>query len=248
MAAVVASAVVLSLGGFGLASLVSGLGKPLASASPRPSPRATPTAGVACGGTVPAAASVKKPQFTKPPKQTIDPKKTYTLKMETSCGEIDIRLDQKSAPHTANSLVFLAKQHFFDGLLFHRTVQNFVIQGGDPLTVKGNPASVFGTGGPGYKTVDTPTKGGRYPQGTMAMAKAGSEAPGTAGSQFFIVTGTGADSSLAPGGKPQYAIVGTVVKGLDVAVRIEHLPREKGQPDGRPAQDVYIVGVTAKVS
>jgi cyclophilin family peptidyl-prolyl cis-trans isomerase len=168
--------------------------------------------------------------------------------METSCGIIDIELDQKSAPHTVNSLVYLARQHFFDGLLFHRTVQDFVIQGGDPLTVTGNPPEAFGTGGPGYKTADPPPAGAAYPQGTVAMAKAGDEPNGTAGSQFFVVTGTSADSALAPGGKGLYAIAGHVTKGLDVALKIEHLPRQGGAADGRPAQDVYIVKVTVEVS
>ncbi|HJP66684.1 MAG TPA: peptidylprolyl isomerase [Actinomycetota bacterium] len=247
LAAVVAVALALGGGGFLLATFLGG-GSPTPAASPRATPSATPAVSVACGGTVPKAASKKKPSFKKPPKDTIDAKKTYTIKMQTSCGTIEIQLDQKSAPHTVNSLVFLARQHFFDGLLFHRTVQDFVIQGGDPLTVAGNPPASFGTGGPGYKTVDPPPKGATYAQGTVAMAKAGTEANGTAGSQFFVVTGASAGSALAPGGTGQYAIVGKVTKGLDVALQIEHLPREQGAADGRPAQDVYIVKVTVEVS
>jgi cyclophilin family peptidyl-prolyl cis-trans isomerase len=167
--------------------------------------------------------------------------------METSCGTIKIELDPASAPNTVNSLVYLADQRFFDGLIFHRTVQNFVIQGGDPLTVKGNDPATFGTGTPGYKTTDVPPAGATYPEGTVAMAKAQSEPSGTAGSQFFIVTGASADASLAPGGTGQYAIVGKVTSGVDIAKQIELLPRAGGSADGRPAQDVYIVKVTVKV-
>jgi peptidyl-prolyl cis-trans isomerase B (cyclophilin B) len=248
-------AIVVSIAGLTFAAIAltggSKKGKPVAAPSTTPSATPSPTAsayGVACGGTVPKAASVQKKQYKKAPKTIIDPKKTYTMTMVTSCGTIKIKLDPKSAPNTVNSLVFLAQQHFFDGLLFHRTVQDFVIQGGDPLTVAGNDPNQFGTGGPGYKTVDAPPKGATYPPGTVAMAKGSSEPNGTAGSQFFIVTGASADASLAPGGKGQYAIVGTLIAGLDVAQAIEKLPRVAGGADGRPAQDVYIVKVTVRAS
>jgi peptidyl-prolyl cis-trans isomerase B (cyclophilin B) len=250
VATTVAIALALAGIGFFTFSFLSGGEEPNEpSATPSASPSASaPAGGVACGGTVPKAASKQKPQFDLAPKSTIDPKKTYTLTMVTSCGTIEIKLDPKSAPKTVNSLVFLAKEHFFDGLLFHRTVSDFVIQGGDPLTVQGNPPGALGTGGPGYKTTDPPPTGATYPQGTVAMAKGQDEAAGTSGSQFFIVTGTSADAALAPGGEGLYAIVGTVTKGLDVALQIEKLPRVDGASDGRPAQDVYIEKVTVKVS
>jgi peptidyl-prolyl cis-trans isomerase B (cyclophilin B) len=238
-------AVVALAGGKGAKPLAGPSAKPTATASASPTPSVFP---VACGGKVPKANAVKKPQFKKAPKMTIDTKKKYLMTMVTSCGTIKIQLDPASAPNTVNSLVFLTGQHFFDGTLFHRTVQDFVIQGGDPLTAGGNSAAQFGTGGPGYKTVDAPPAGAKYPAGTLAMAKGGSEPNGTGGSQFFIVTGTTADQSLAPGGTGQYAIVGTVVSGLDVADRIEKLPRVGGATDGRPAQDVYIVKVTVKAT
>ena len=247
-------AIVVAIAGLTFAAIALTGGskaKPVAapSSTPSASPSATASAyAVACGGTVPKAASVKKKQYKKAPKTTIDPNKTYTMTMVTSCGTIKIKLDPKSAPNTVNSLVFLAQQHFFDGLLFHRTVQDFVIQGGDPLTVAGNDPNQFGTGGPGYKTVDAPPKGATYPPGTVAMAKGSSDPNGTAGSQFFIVTGASADASLAPGGNGQYAIVGKLIAGLDVAQAIEKLPRVGGAADGRPAQDVYIVKVTVKAS
>jgi cyclophilin family peptidyl-prolyl cis-trans isomerase len=217
------------------------------SATASASTSATASAGVACGGKVPKAASVEKKQYKNPPKMTIDTSKKYLMTMETSCGTIKIELDPATAPNTVNSLVFLADQHFFDGLIFHRTVQDFVIQGGDPLTVKGNDPATFGTGNPGYKTTDAPPAGATYPEGTMAMAKGQAEPNGSSGSQFFIVTGADANAALAPGGQGQYAIVGMVTSGIDIAKKIELLPREGGSADGRPAQDVYIVKVTVKV-
>jgi cyclophilin family peptidyl-prolyl cis-trans isomerase len=147
-----------------------------------------------------------------------------------------LELDAKDAPNTVNSLVFLAQQKFFDGLTFHRIVKNFVIQGGDPLG--------DGTGGPGYKTVDAPPKGVTYKEGDLAMAKAGNEASGTAGSQFFIVTGD--PSALNSAGS--YALVGHVISGLDVANKIEQLPAVGGAQDAAPADTVYIVKVTVNVS
>lgn len=221
---------------------------PAATTSPTPTPTATPT-GVACGGTVPAAASVKKPTFKAAPPMTIDTAKTYLATFVTSCGTFVVQLDAKTAPHTVNSLVFLIEKRFFDGLTFHRIWKGFVIQGGDPL---GN-----GTGGPGYTTVDAPPANAKYPIGTVAMAKSYSQPAGAAGSQFFVVTTETAQQAktiqqvLAPGGKGQYTIVGHVVKGLAVIQRIDALPvlpSQLGANDGPPAHKVYIVKVTVTVA
>jgi cyclophilin family peptidyl-prolyl cis-trans isomerase len=96
-----------------------------------------------------------------------------------------------------------------DGLAFHRIVPGFVIQGGDP--------NGDGSGGPGYTTVDTPPSDAKYTKGVVAMAKSAAEAPGTSGSQFFVVTA--ADAQLPP----DYALLGKVTKGLDVVERIGQL-------------------------
>ena len=239
--------ILLVLGGMGTAlfALTKGGKKPNVAASGTPAPTPTPSASaspvVACGGTVPKAASAKKPTYKKAPKFTVDSNKTYTATMVTSCGTVVIELDPKSAPQTVNSIVFLAQHHFYDGLTFHRIAKDFVIQGGDP---KGD-----GTGGPGYSTVDMPPADATYPKGTVAMAKGSSEPAGTSGSQFFIVTSDTAQSALAPQGQgPLYALVGRVVKGLDVVDKIAALPIQNGSTDGAPAQTVYIVKVTIKVS
>jgi peptidyl-prolyl cis-trans isomerase B (cyclophilin B) len=232
-------ALAVAVGGLGFAAyalvLKNPTKKPAAAATrnPTPTPSATPEE-VACGGSVPKAAEVQKTTYKKPPKTTIDPKKTYTATVKTSCGTVVVRLDQELAPHTVNSFVFLAKKHFFDGLIFHRIHKDFVIQGGDPTS--------SGSGGPGYKTVDAPPKGSKYPVGVVAMAKGGDEAPGTSGSQFFIVIGKEADLPA------DYSIIGKVVKGQDVAEKIGALPIEKGRTDGPPVQTVYIEKITIKVS
>jgi len=162
----------------------------------------------------------KKTLYKKAPAITIDKSKTYTASIETSCGAIVIKLDPKEAPNTVNSFVFLAQHHFYDGLIFHRIVPNFVIQGGDPQGT--------GSGGPGYSTVDAPPKDAKYTTGVVAMAKSQAESAGTAGSQFFIVTGS--DAGLTA----DYAIIGNVTKGQDVAQdrRAPDPRRGHGRPPG----------------
>jgi peptidyl-prolyl cis-trans isomerase B (cyclophilin B) len=145
--------------------------------------------------------------------------KAYRLVLKTNKGAFTIALDTKTSPCTTASIVQLANKGFFNGTIFHRIVPDFVIQGGDPTGT--------GTGGPGYKTVDTPPETARYTKGVVAMAKTMDEAPGTSGSQFFVVTG--ADVGLPP----DYAILGKVVEGLDVVERIGKLGNANEQPTER---------------
>jgi peptidyl-prolyl cis-trans isomerase B (cyclophilin B) len=145
--------------------------------------------------------------------------KPYRLVVKTNKGSFTIALDTKTSPCTTASIVQLANKGFFNGTIFHRIVPDFVIQGGDPTGT--------GTGGPGYKTVDTPPETARYTKGVVAMAKTMDEAPGTSGSQFFVVTG--ADAGLPP----DYAILGKVVEGLDVVERIGKLGNASEQPTER---------------
>jgi cyclophilin family peptidyl-prolyl cis-trans isomerase len=165
------------------------------------------------------------------PTERLDPEKTWTLRFETSCGTFVVTLDTAAAPATSASLVSLAEQGFFDDTVFHRIVPGFVIQGGDPTQ--------SGSGGPGYSTVDVPAQGAQYVKGVVAMAKTAAEPPGTAGSQFFVVTGD--DVGLPP----EYAVVGNVTDGLDVVERIGAL----GDPaTEQPLQPVVIESVTAASS
>jgi peptidyl-prolyl cis-trans isomerase B (cyclophilin B) len=198
-----------------------------AAASPSPIP--TPTADtapvkvpikdpVACGAEKPETAGSIKKKYPAATDQKLDPDKTYTWKLETSCGEISIALDVKRSPKTANSIAFLTREGFYDGTFFHRVAPDFVIQGGDP---KGD-----GTGGPGYKVVEPLPSGFKYKIGSVAMAKGGQEAGGTSGSQFFIVLSDKGASGLTP----DYANVGDVTEGMDVVSQIA----ESGTADFQP--------------
>jgi cyclophilin family peptidyl-prolyl cis-trans isomerase len=164
------------------------------------------------------------------PEQGLDPAKTWRLVFATSCGSFTVELDLGTAPKTAASLVSLAEKGFFDDTVFHRVVPGFVIQGGDPTGT--------GTGGPGYQTVDAPPPDAAYVQGVVAMAKTEVEPPGTAGSQFFVVTG--ADIGLPA----DYAVVGKVTSGLEAVLAIEAL----GTGDGPPSQPVVLERVTVESS
>jgi peptidyl-prolyl cis-trans isomerase B (cyclophilin B) len=174
-------------------------------------------------GTTTSANSCKEVEAPEPkevtlpaPKQTVGKGEKLTAVVQTSCGTFDIALATDEAPKTANSFAYLAEEGFYDGLVFHRIVPEFVIQGGDPLGT--------GTGGPGYKVVEKPPANLAYTKGVVAMAKSGAEPPGTSGSQFFVVTG--ADAGLPP----EYALVGKVDKGMDVVETIGHLPTEGEKP------------------
>jgi len=152
---------------------------------------------------------------------------TASVKMETTQGDFTIALDTTNWPITANSFAYLTEEKFYDGLGFHRIVPDFVIQGGDPTG--------SGSGGPGYSLVETPPQNTKYPIGTVAMAKTGSEAPGTSGSQFFIVTGA-QGATLTP----DYAIAGKVSEGMDVVTAIGNL----GSADETPTKQVVIEKAT----
>jgi cyclophilin family peptidyl-prolyl cis-trans isomerase len=136
----------------------------------------------------------------------------YRAEMDTTCGKLTIQLDPKQAPQTVNSFAFLAREHFYDGLSFHRVVKDFVVQGGDP---KGD-----GTGDPGYSLPDEPPANG-YTKYSVAMANSGS---GTSGSQFFIATTDKAGKTLDGDGPPyKYSILGTVTKGFGTVKRMNAL-------------------------
>ncbi|MGE5272667.1 MAG: peptidylprolyl isomerase [Verrucomicrobiota bacterium] len=161
----------------------------------------------------------------------LDPSKTYTVALKTNQGTFAFDLDVKDSPHTAASFAALVKKGFFDGLTFHRIVPGFVIQGGDP--------NGDGTGGPGYTTVDAPPADAKYTRGVVAMAKTAAEPPGTAGSQFFVVTG--ADAGLPP----DYALLGKVSSGMDVVDKIGEL----GDPaTEQPTKRVVIEKATVSES
>ena len=149
----------------------------------------------------------------------LDPSKTYTVTLKTNEGSFAFSLDVRDSPDTTASFAALVQRGFFDGTIFHRIVPGFVIQGGDPTGT--------GTGGPGYETVDLPPADTKYTKGVVAMAKGGNEPPGTAGSQFFVVT---ADDARLPA---EYALLGKVTSGLDVVEKIGALGDANEQPTER---------------
>ena len=131
---------------------------------------------------------------------SIDPAKSYTATFTTSRGAIVCELFAKDAPKTVNNFVFLAREKFYDGTVFHRVIPDFMIQGGDPTGT--------GTGGPGYRFEDE-TRGNpnRHKRGTLSMANAG---PNTNGSQFFI---THVVTDWLDG---KHTVFGAVLQGQDV--------------------------------
>jgi cyclophilin family peptidyl-prolyl cis-trans isomerase len=143
-------------------------------------------------------------QWTTPPAMQIDPKKQYKAHMETDKGTMVIELFADKTPMTVNNFVFLSREGFYDGVIFHRVIDNFMVQGGDPTGT--------GRGGPGYKFGDEFNASLKHDkQGILSMANAG---PGTNGSQFFITHGP------TPHLNGKHTVFGQVVEGLDVLMSI----------------------------
>ncbi len=189
--------------------------------------RAQPTA---CGAEAPAP--LTEMQFDDWGDESLDPTTPNLAVISTSCGDITVELDPSLAPSTVASFMFLARQGYFDGTVFHRVIPGFVVQGGDPTAT--------GTGGPGYTIPDEyPPADVAYERGVLAMANAGS---GTTGSQFFIVL---EDTELPP----QFTIFGRVVEGFDVLDSFQLIPLGKapGSPDpvpSTPLETIYVNTIT----
>lgn len=152
----------------------------------------------------------RRTSFDKPPEMEIDTSKKYEATIATSKGDFTIELFAKEAPVTVNNFVFLARNRYFEGIVFHRIVPNFVIQTGDPTGT--------GTGGPGYMFKDELNSPYQYEPGIVAMANSG---PDTNGSQFFVCTGE--DSKLL-NRIPNYTIFGRVKEGMDTVLSIGNTP------------------------
>jgi cyclophilin family peptidyl-prolyl cis-trans isomerase len=162
-------------------------------------------------------------QYDTPPDMTIDLAKSYAATLHTNHGDIEIQFDAVKSPQTVNNFVFLAREGFYDGVIFHRVISGFMIQGGDPTG--------SGTGGPGYRFRDELEGSGDYSRGTVAMANAG---PNTNGSQFFIMH---RDYGLPH----SYSIFGKVTAGMDAVDSIAASPT--GAQD-RPHDDCVISSVS----
>ena len=152
-------------------------------------------------------------QWSSPPAFALDGSKKYSATIKTSLGDMTADLFPKDAPNTVNNFVFLAQQGFYDGVIFHRIIKDFMVQTGDPT----------GTGGgdPGYKFNDELPKTQVYSKGTLAMANAG---PNTQGSQFFICHGPGAERL-----PKNYTIFGRLSGGMDVLDKIAGVPVRPGR-------------------
>ena len=144
-------------------------------------------------------------QWDSPPEMQIDSQKTYRAKIETNRGDIELELYAEYAPKTVNNFVFLAREGFYDGVIFHRVINDFMIQGGDPMGT--------GTGGPGYKFEDE-FEGNplRHESKVISMANAG---PNTNGSQFFIT------HSPQPHLDGMHTVFGKVVEGQEIVDAIQ---------------------------
>ena len=160
-------------------------------------------------------------QWNAPPETIIDPEGSYTATIRTNRGDITCQLFADESPATVNNFVFLAREGFYDGVIFHRVIEGFMVQGGDPTGT--------GTGGPGYRFADEleAARNRGYRMGTLAMANAG---PDTNGSQFFI---THQDVGLPP----QYSVFGKAVDGLDV---VDDIATTATDARDRPTEDVVI--------
>lgn len=171
--------------------------------------------------------SERATKFEQPPPMCIDKNKTYKATVETDVGTFVVQFDAKAAPKTVNNFVVLARYHYFDGIVFHRVIKDFVIQGGDPTGT--------GTGDPGYKFADENLARTKYAAGDLAMANSGDN---TNGSQFFVVLSENGAKTLIeaqPDKKPHYTRFGRVIEGLDVVKQIEADGADAGTPGGTPA-------------
>ena len=190
------------------------------------------TAGYTTSANCPSnfSAPLKKKTYSSAPPQTINKSATYTATVTTDIGPFTIKLNPQLAPVTVNNFVFLAEQHFYDCVVFHRVIPSFVDQTGDPTGT--------GTGGPGYKFKDElpPTANPQYPLGSVAMANSG---PSTNGSQFFIVTGAQGESL-----QPNYSLFGQVTSGLPVLETIN----KDGSSSGTPVKLHRIVSISVTES
>jgi cyclophilin family peptidyl-prolyl cis-trans isomerase len=162
-----------------------------------------------------------------PPTMQIDTQKSYKAKVITSVGDFTIQLFPVEAPITVNNFVHLAKKKYFEGIIFHRVVRDFVVQTGDPTGT--------GTGGPGYQFNDELNSPYKYEQGIVAMANAG---PNTNGSQFFVCSGALCNNL---NDMPNYTIFGQVVEGMQTIQAINDV---EVNANDKPLRDIVIKTVT----
>ncbi len=154
-------------------------------------------------------------KYSSPPPMQVNPEKSYTATIKTDLGDIKVELFADKAPRTVNNFIFLARQGFYDEVIFHRVISNFMAQGGDPTGT--------GRGGPGYQFADEFHPDLRHDKpGIMSMANAG---PHTNGSQFFIT------HVPTPHLDKRHSVFGQVIEGMDVLLTIpDRDPNHRNAP------------------
>ena len=163
-------------------------------------------------------------QFSSPPAMSLDASKSYRATIKTDKGDIHLTLEGQKAPKTVNNFVFLARKGFYDGVVFHRVIANFMAQTGDPTGT--------GSGGPGYKFADEFHPELRHDgPGVLSMANAGA---GTNGSQFFIT------HVATPWLDDKHSVFGRVSGGLDVLLSI---PERDPSRRNSPAVRIYTIEI-----
>jgi cyclophilin family peptidyl-prolyl cis-trans isomerase len=234
---------------FGIAYWINSSGGPAKKAAAKSSTTTTtkPAPKGGSGDTTPSAITtsancpatftdpLNKPSYPSAPPMTISTSKTYIATVTTDVGSFSIQLDPKTAPKAVNSFVYLADQHFFDCIVFHRVIPGFMDQTGDPTGT--------GSGGPGYTFTDELPKTAtpQYPNYSVAMANSGAN---TNGSQFFIVDGT-QGQSLAP----SYTLFGKVIVGTSVVDKINADGNATASANGVPPTVLHrIVSVSIAVT
>ncbi len=167
---------------------------------------------------------------------------TTRVRLSTSAGDIVLELYTGQTPITAGNFIELAKKGYYDGTKFHRVIEGFMLQGGDPQTKDDTLMARWGTGGPGYTIEDEFVSGLSNVRGTISMANTG--APKTGGSQFFInlVDNTGLDFDKPPA-QSRHPVFGRVIEGMDVVDEIGSVATDERD---RPIEPVVIQKVTVE--
>jgi cyclophilin family peptidyl-prolyl cis-trans isomerase len=195
--------------------------KPTA-ASGAPTARATAPAAASTPGSQPTQNGGHK-TYSAPPPMTIDPNKRYFATIKMEIGDIKLELYPKNAPVSVNNFVFLARDHYYDGVTFHRVIPGFVAQAGDPTGT--------GSGGPGY-TIKDEVNSAKFLDGTIGMAK--TAAPNSAGSQWFI------DYAPQPALDGGYTTFGQLIEGRDVLDKIAPRDPQRATAPGTKINTIVI--------
>jgi cyclophilin family peptidyl-prolyl cis-trans isomerase len=157
--------------------------------------------------------------------EDINLRETIVVILNTNKGVITLELYKNKTPKTVENFVKLAEDSFYDGTKFHRIIENFMIQGGDPLSKDDSKQMLWGTGGPGYNFEDEIVEELSNITGTISMANAG---PNTNGSQFFINV---ADNTFLDG---KHSVFGKVTKGMETVLEISKLPKNERDVPNEP--------------